>query len=111
MKLQRISHLNAQQLQAVFNSDRFLELSDAQLAALHHRSEQLQAHRQLAQLKRRRRVLMAAAVLAALMALAPFWQVVLALGAAAAFWMLVAALLWDAGQKLRRSIAGASRRG
>jgi hypothetical protein len=111
MKPQRISHLNAKQLQAVFNSDRFLELTDAQLVALHHRSEQLQAQHRQAGLRRRRRILLAAAALGLCIALAPVWYVVLALGVAAVLWLLVAATLWDVGQKLRGSIAGAARRG
>lgn len=106
MKTQRISHLTAEQVHAVFSSDRFLDLTDSQLAALHHRSEQLQAQQWWTRARRRRRTLKAAAVVVVLVALAPFWQVVLGVGAIALIWALLIAVLWDAVQRVRASIAG-----
>lgn len=106
MKPLRISHLTAEQVQAVFKNERFCQLTDDQLAALHHRAEQLQAQQRHARVRRRRRLLVTAAVVGLLIALAPVWHVVLALGAAALFWVAVLTWLWEVGQKVRASIAG-----
>ena len=41
MKPIRISQLNAAQVAAVFKSERFCQLTDSQLAALHHRVDEM----------------------------------------------------------------------
>lgn len=89
MKPFRISKLNAAQVEAVFKSDRFSLLTDGQLVALHHRSEQLQtlAHQQ--RLKRRRRRLLAGAVVVGGVALAPYWVQVFT-----AFALMLLLMIW-----------------
>jgi Flp pilus assembly protein TadB len=106
MKAQRISQLSADQVAAVFGSERFCQLTDGQLAALHHRAEQLQAQRHQARIRRRRRWAVAAAVVVVLAALAPVWHVLLALGVVALLWLVVLAWAWEAGQRLWASVTG-----
>jgi hypothetical protein len=89
MKPFRISELNAAQVEAVFKSDRFSLLTDSQLVALHHRSEQLQALAHQQRLKRRRRRLLAAAVAIGGVALAPYWVQVFT-----AFALMLVIVLW-----------------
>lgn len=89
MKPFRISQLNAAQVEAVFKSDRFSLLTDSQLVALHHRSEQLQALGQQQRLRRRRRRLLAAAVVIGGVALAPYWVQVFT-----AFALMLVIVLW-----------------
>lgn len=104
MKPIRISQLNAAQVEAVFNSELFCQLTDSQLAALHHRSQQLEAQQQATlQRKRRRRRLIAAAVVA-LVAIAPFWQIALALSFIVVFWALALAAAWGVVQRLRNAV-------
>lgn len=102
----RISQLSAAQVQAVFSSEAFCRLTDDQLAALHHRAEQLQDQQRQARIRRRRWLLVAAAVMGLLIALAPVWHVLVALGLMALIWLVVLAWLWEVGQKARASIAG-----
>lgn len=89
MKPFRISQLNAAQVEAVFKSDRFSLLTDSQLVALHHRSEQLQALAHQQRLKRRRRRLLVAAVVVGGVALAPYWGQVFT-----AFALMLVIVLW-----------------
>ena len=96
MKHQRISQLTAAQVQAAFSSDRFLELTDDQLAALHHRREQLLADQHQGRIRRRRHRLLAAASVAVLIAAIPMWQAVLAVTVSALLWCLAIAMLRDA---------------
>lgn len=110
-KPQPISQLTAEQVQAVFSSDLFCLLTDDQLAALHRRSEELLAHRQRICLKRRQRLIVAAACSALCIALAPVWHVVVALGVAALLWLVALAWIWDALQELRAAVVGAARHG
>jgi hypothetical protein len=101
----RISQLSAAQVAAVFGSEQFSQLTDGQVAALHHRAEQLKAQQQLAGARQRRRLLVAAAVVALAIALAPIWHVLLAMGLLALIWLAVIGWLWDAGQQGRAAIA------
>lgn len=105
MKAKRISQLSAGQLAAVFAHDRFGQLTDGQLAALHHRSERLKAQQQLIRTRRRQRVLVAAAVVGMLIAAVPFWRELLAIGLLALVWLAVGALVWDAAKGVRAAIA------
>lgn len=89
MKPFRISQLNAAQVEAVFKSDRFSLLTDSQLVALHHRSEQLQALAHQQRTRRRRRRLLAAAVVMGGVALAPYWVQVFT-----AFALMLVIVLW-----------------
>lgn len=89
MKPFRISQLNAAQVEAVFKSDRFSLLTDSQLVALHHRSEQLQALAHQQRTRRRRRRLLAAAVVIGGVALAPYWVQVFT-----AFALMLVIVLW-----------------
>lgn len=89
MKPFRISQLNAAQVEAVFRSDLFCQLTDSQLVALHHRSEQLQALGHQQRIKRRRRRLLAAAVVVGGVALAPYWVKVFT-----AFALMLVIVLW-----------------
>jgi Flp pilus assembly protein TadB len=105
MKAQRISHLTAEQVAAVFKSERFCLLTDSQLAALHHRAEQLQAQQRQARIRRRRCWVAAVAVVGVLVALAPIWYVLVAVGLMALIWLALLAWLWEVGQKVMASIA------
>jgi Asp/Glu/hydantoin racemase len=113
MTTHRISQLTATQLDAVFHSDRFCLLTDSQLAALHHRSEQLKAHQLAVHRKRRRRRLIVAVVVAGCAALAPFWlQVFTALGLAlllviwGVIWLAAIMTLWHLLRGLWAAITG-----
>ena len=116
MGLLRISQLTPAQVDAVFRSDRFCELSDAQLAALHHRFEQLKALRHQARIKRRRRrrlmVLLAVAVVTictisvfAWQEVSTFFVAMVALGFLAFIWLGVIGAVWEVGQKLITCVA------
>jgi hypothetical protein len=109
MKHQRISQLTAEQVQAAFSSDRFLELTDDQLVALHHRSEQLQAQQHQGRVRRRRNRLMAAASVAVLIVAIPMWQAVLAVTVSALLWCLAIAMLRDASRALSASVGRTTR--
>jgi len=61
----RISQLSREQIEAVFRSERFCELSSDQLSALHHRSEQLRTLQHRARLRRRQWRIAVAALLGA----------------------------------------------
>lgn len=104
MKPIRISHLNAAQVDAVFKSELFCQLTDSQLAALHHRSQQLEAQQLAALQRKRRRRWMIAAAVAALAAIAPFWQVALALSFIVLFWALALSAVWGVLQRLRDAV-------
>lgn len=101
----RISQLSNAQVQAVFSSEAFCQLTDSQLAALHRRAEQLQVLQRQARIRWIWRWLLAAAVLALLIVLAPVWHVLVAMGLMALIWLVVLAWIWDAGQKARASIS------
>lgn len=113
MKPFRISQLNAAQVEAVFKSDRFSLLTDGQLAALHHRSEQLQVLRQQQRLRRRRRRLVAAAVVVGTVALAPYWvqvftafAVMLVIVVWGLIWFGAITALWHLVSRLWRALSG-----
>jgi Flp pilus assembly protein TadB len=106
MKAQRISHLTAEQVAAVFKSERFCQLTDGQLAALHQRAEQLQAQQRQARIRRRQCWVAAAAVVVVLVALAPIWHVVVALGLMALIWLALLMWAWDVGQRVWASVPG-----
>ncbi|MCX5927338.1 MAG: hypothetical protein NTZ23_08510 [Cyanobium sp. LacPavin_0920_WC12_MAG_63_22] len=106
----RISHLSAAQVAAVFRNERFGQLTESQLAALHHRSEQLKAQQQLARIRRRRRLLVVAAVVGLAIAAVPIWRELLAVGVLALVWFAVAALVWDATKGARAAITRRWRR-
>jgi hypothetical protein len=104
MKPMRISQLSADQVDAVFRSDLFCQLTDGQVAALHHRLEQLKAQQHaVRQRKRQQRWLIAAAVVIAI-AVMPFWQQALALTFVAAFWAVVFCSGWDGLQNVRAKL-------
>lgn len=106
MKPIRISQLNAAQVEAVFKSERFCQLTDSQLAALHHRSQQLEVQQQSTLQRKRRRHWMIAAAVAVLVAIAPFWQIALALSAVIAIWALLLSAAWGVVQRLRTALSG-----
>lgn len=113
MKPFRISQLNAAQVEAVFKSDRFCQLTDSQLVALHHRSEQLQALGHQQRIKRRRRRLLVAAVVVGGVALAPYWVQVFtafALMLVIALWGLIwfgaITAMWHLVSRLWRALTG-----
>jgi hypothetical protein len=106
MKAKRISHLTAEQVAAVFKSERFCQLTDGQLAALHHRAEQLEVQQRHARARRRRWRLAAVVAVVVLVALAPIWHVLLGMGVVVMLWLLVIAWVWDAGLKITAKITG-----
>ena len=100
----RISQLSEAQVAAVFRSERFCQLTDRQVAALHHRAEQLKAQQQLARTRRRRRLLVVAAVVGLTIAAAPIWRELLAVGVLALIWLAVINAVWEATQGVRAAI-------
>lgn len=113
MKCHRISELTATQVDAVFRSDLFCLLTDSQLAALHYRDEQLKAQRAQVRIRRRRRWRLLAVVVAAGIAIAPFWQQVftfIGLAFLLLIWALICfamlACLWSVLRALIAAITG-----
>lgn len=113
MKPFRISELNAAQVEAVFKSDRFSLLTDSQLVALHHRSEQLQAQGQQQRRRRRHRRLVAAAVVVGGVLLAPYWgqvftafAVMLVLVIWGLIWIGAITVLWNLVRRLWQTLTG-----
>lgn len=111
MPTRRISQLTAAQVQTVFSSDRFHQLTDGQLVALHHRREQLLAEFRKAQARRRRTWLLAVASVAVLIAAMPMWQTVLAATVSALLWWVAITVLRDASRAFGEAIGWPKRQG
>lgn len=103
----RINQLSHAQVAAVFRSEQFCQLTDRQMAALHHRGEQLKAQQKQLRARRRRRLLVAAGVLALAIAAFPIWHVLVAMGLLVLIWLAVIGWLWDVS---RQGMAAITRR-
>ena len=94
MRELRISSLSAEQMDAVFRSELFCQLTDSQLAALHARFEEVgSAVARREQERKRRRLTVIGCVCAGIL-LIPFWAQALAATVVVAFWWFFLAALW-----------------